>query len=391
MSKYYSSSIAFGAKQTKTEKVVVSPTKIGDVTTDAVSGALTVDEVPVLNSLNPVSSDGVARAVIQAGAELPTRGSSDTGKVLTVANSDGDLEWDKPVEELPDMDGQSGKLLGAVDNNGTMEAQWVNPPEELPSVANNAGKVLTVNAGATGVEWAAQTAYTAGVGIDITAEVVSADIDGVTIKQASMQSTLQSETSLLPSPSVGYGVVQLNSDVTSKIGNNPSFIGKTITIHIPGNTFRRASDGDFTSIRNVYLELNRNNYEFGDDRATSMYSTPLATEYNSTEGFTYLSEQDVVVSCDIHDWANFASLDPASVSGRYYVGFGEAVTVSPSNQLYVTANGSDSIASPVVISETVTSNKIAVANPVPSYDTTTDVGKVLQVQNDGTLAWVTLS
>lgn len=93
MSKYYSSSIAFGAKQTKTEKVVVSPTKIGDVTTDAVSGALTVDEVPVLNSLNPVSSDGVARAVIQAGAELPTRSSEDTGKVLTVKNSDGDLEW----------------------------------------------------------------------------------------------------------------------------------------------------------------------------------------------------------------------------------------------------------------------------------------------------------
>ena len=157
MSKYYSSSIAFGAEQTKTEQVVVSPTKIGGVTTDAVSGALTVDEVPVLNSLNPVSSDGVARAVIQAGAELPTRGSTDTGKVLTVINADGDLEWAKPAEELPDMEGQSGKLLGAVDNNGTMEAQWVNPPDSYPSVAGNAGKVLKVNAGATSVEWAAES------------------------------------------------------------------------------------------------------------------------------------------------------------------------------------------------------------------------------------------
>ncbi len=155
MSKYYSSSIAFGAKETKTEKVVVSPTKIGDVTTDAVSGALTVDEVPTLNSLNPVSSDGVARAVIQAGAELPTRGSSDTGKVLTVVNSDGDLEWDEPAEEIPSMEGQDGKLLGAVDNNGTMEARWVNPPDSYPTVAGNANKVLTVNSGATGVEWAA--------------------------------------------------------------------------------------------------------------------------------------------------------------------------------------------------------------------------------------------
>lgn len=160
MSKYYSSSIAFGAKQTKTEKVVVSPTKIGDVTTDSVSGALTVDEVPTLDSLNPVSSDGVARAVIQAGAELPTRGSSDTGKVLTVANSDGDLEWDTPEGGIPDMTGKNGKVLGAVDNGGTMEAQWVNPPDSYPSVAGNANKVLKVNAGATGVEWANESTVT---------------------------------------------------------------------------------------------------------------------------------------------------------------------------------------------------------------------------------------
>ena len=153
MSKYYSSSIAFGANQTKTEKVVVSPTKIGDVTTDAVSGALTVDEVPTLDSLNPVSSDGVARAVIQAGAELPTRSSEDTGTVLTVINSDGDLDWVEPAEGIPDMTGKDGKILGAVDVDGTMEAQWINPPEELPSITDKAGNVLAVNSGATGVEW----------------------------------------------------------------------------------------------------------------------------------------------------------------------------------------------------------------------------------------------
>ena len=127
MSKYYSSSIAFGADQTKTEKVVVSPTKIGNVTTDAVSGALTVDEVPTLDSLNPVSSDGVARAVIQAGAELPTRGSSDTGKVLTVKNSDGDLEWDAPatVDEVPAVTStDDGKVLTASYSGGQGSYSW---------------------------------------------------------------------------------------------------------------------------------------------------------------------------------------------------------------------------------------------------------------------------
>lgn len=148
MSKYYSSSIAFGANQTKTEQVVVSTTKIGNVTTDAVSGALTVDEVPVLNSLNPVSSDGVARAVIQAGAELPTRSSEDTGKVLTVANSDGDLEWDAPSAGLPDMAGQDGKILGAVDNEGTMEAQWISKP--VSNVTTTMGS-FTVGVNGSGV------------------------------------------------------------------------------------------------------------------------------------------------------------------------------------------------------------------------------------------------
>lgn len=137
MSKYYSSSIAFGADQTKTEKVVVNQNKIGDVTTDAVSGALTVDEVPTLNSLNPVSSDGVARAVIQAGAELPTRGSEDTGKVLTVANSDGDLEWDAP------------ETVDQTYNASSTNAQsGVAVAEAISSIPS--------------------TSYTAGYGIDIT-------------------------------------------------------------------------------------------------------------------------------------------------------------------------------------------------------------------------------
>ena len=137
MSKYYSSSIAFGANQTKTEKVVVNQNKIGDVTTDAVSGALTVDEVPTLNSLNPVSSDGVARAVIQAGAELPTRGSEDTGKVLTVANSDGDLEWDEPLTVDQTYDASSENA-----QSGVAVAEAI---ASIPS-----------------------TSYTAGYGIDIT-------------------------------------------------------------------------------------------------------------------------------------------------------------------------------------------------------------------------------
>ena len=41
--------------------------------------------------------------------------------------------------------------------------------------------------------------------------------------------------------------------------------------------------------------------------------------------------------------------------------------------------------------ETDANSRLSVKNPLPSFDASTDAGKVLQVQSDGTLAWVTLS
>lgn len=172
MSKYYSSSIAFGANQTKTEKVVVSPTKIGDVTTDAVSGALTVDEVPTLDSLNPVSSDGVARAVIQAGAELPTRGSSDTGKVLTVKNSDGDLEWDEPATVTVDQtyDSTSTNAQSGVAVAEAIAAIPAPSVDEVPAVeSTDDGKVLTASYSGGQGSYSWQTAQGGGGGASYTA------------------------------------------------------------------------------------------------------------------------------------------------------------------------------------------------------------------------------
>jgi hypothetical protein len=44
----------------------------------------------------------------------------------------------------------------------------------------------------------------------------------------------------------------------------------------------------------------------------------------------------------------------------------------------------------ISITEGTTTVSIDVANPIPAYDTTTDLGKVLQVTSDG-LAWVSLT
>ena len=219
------------------------------------------------------------------------------------------------------------------------------------------------------------SSYTAGVGIDITSDVISADIDDVTIKQATTQSTLQSEDRLIRSPSGGYGVIRLNSDVTSKLTMDPDVRPQRITIHIPGNTFRRTSPGDMTSYFNIYLEIADETLEFGTENHASVYPTPLEMEYNSTDGYTYLAEQDVVVSCWMGYWVNRYGMDPAR-GGKYNFGFCENHNPQVSSQLFVTANGEDWITDPVEITETITTNQLAVAVPVPS-PTVSDTGKAL--------------
>ena len=91
-------------------------------------------------------------------------------KVDDLAGDIEDLQDVVPTPEAAD----SGKVLTA-GADGT--ATWADVPEELPASLGTAGQVLTVNAGATGVEWATPSGGGGGVNL---AEVVtiSKTIDG---------------------------------------------------------------------------------------------------------------------------------------------------------------------------------------------------------------------
>lgn len=91
---------------------------------------LVYDTKPTVNSFNGITSDAVARAIAGASGEVPAVTESDNGKILTAIYDAGGaaVEWSEAPSGIPDMAGQDGKILGAVDNGGTMEAQWISKP-----------------------------------------------------------------------------------------------------------------------------------------------------------------------------------------------------------------------------------------------------------------------
>ncbi len=411
---------------------------------------LVLDAKPTVNSFNAITSDAVARAIAGASGEVPAVEEGDNGKVLTAIYDEGGaaVEWaDAPVS-LPDMTGQDGKILGAVDVEGTTEAQWINPPESFPSVTGNANKVLTVNAGATGVEWAstqlpeekslasanntinitegattvsidvanplpstavadankvltvnaqgdgygwvapAQTIYTAGVGIDITAEVVSADIDDVTIKRASTTTTTDINGSGSGSyASNGGYIVDPGQDIVSKFYLLMTE-GGSATIHIPGNTYYFNSQPS----SDVILAFTSYYQSTSDMQILSGYATALTTTLDPQTYRYWVDEQDIVLEGPAADapsannWIHAQAVLSRAVAG---IGISTKSNQDVSTQ-WAFASSYGATGHLLQYAETVTSNKIAVANPIPTYDTTTDVGKVLQVTNSG-LAWVSLT
>lgn len=368
-----SSAVAFSICGQRTSRPLTdSPVELfGDLSTDPITFTFV---------------DASAPQKLAVKNPLPASTSADSTKVLTV-NAQGTPAWANT--QLPEEKSlaSTNNTISITEGATTVSIDVTNP---LPSSTSaDEDKVLTVNAQGA-AEWAtAQSGptYTAGVGVDITAGVVSADIDGVTIKQASTTTS----TSINGSGSGNYAsnggyIVDPGQDIVSKLYlliNN----GGSATIHIPGNTFYFTNN---MSSNQVVLSFTSYYHDTSEQRNLSGYATALSTAtYDPITGRTWVDEQDVVLEGPADFNPNGNWINASAVMSRGVAGIG----ISYKNINYVStqwAYASDYGTAGHLLQyvETATSNKIAVANPLPA-STSADENKVLTVNAQGAAEWAT--
>lgn len=172
---------------------------------------LVLDSVPTVNSLNGVTSDAVARAIAGASGEVPQVTENDNGKILTAIYDEGGpaVEWADAPSGIPDMTGNDGKILGAVDNSGTMEAQWISKPV---SNVTTTDKAFTVGVNGTGMP----------IAVDCTnATTVNGNVTDHTVGVGSAQSMTETVT------------FRFNSGEDIQLWEQGSSVSKTATLTIP--------------------------------------------------------------------------------------------------------------------------------------------------------------
>ena len=116
---------------------------------------LVFDTTPTVNSFNPVTSDGVARAVAGASGEVPVVTENDNGKVLSAIYDEHGpaVEWADAPSGVPEYSAaEAGKVLGVVTTGveETPELDWVDQPEGAvytagDGIAISSGNVVSVD------------------------------------------------------------------------------------------------------------------------------------------------------------------------------------------------------------------------------------------------------
>lgn len=163
----------------------VDGTSIGVNASGELESLATVDQHYDASSTNAQSGTAVAEAMSGVSG-VPSVGSGDDGKVLTAdyTGGSGTFSWqDLPAQEQADWAQTNTSAVDFIKNKPTIN--------NVPAVgSSDDGKVLTADytGGVASYSWETPSggqSYTAGDGIDITNDVISAKLDGTTLTNGS--------------------------------------------------------------------------------------------------------------------------------------------------------------------------------------------------------------
>jgi hypothetical protein len=352
---------------------------------------LVLDAVPTVNSFNSVTSDAVARAIAGASGEVPQVTENDNGKVLTAIYDEGGpaVEWAEASSGGGDVTTADGyfRLGGSkpvkVQYTGSMEQ--IVTPESLDVDNNTKYNGLATASNPQICVWFDNTDGLKDLGADYTATLK--------MKEASLLSYFPSGVSVSMVSPAQYCTATYWSYPTGPIMTGTLVITdndiKEQTITVSGANQAGATSGYgayigfYINISNAKDPVTGSNYDLtdaldaliadikagnvfelvwpiltpGTDMVTKI--TPIPDATNQTNKF--LKTVQTGASTWEMQWATINQVPNFS-------------TLNAGKVLTVNKYG----------------NATTWADPVPAYDTTTDVGKVLTVTADG-LAWVTPS
>ena len=216
-------------------------------------------------------------------------------------------------------------------------------PASFPSLTGNANKVLKVNSGATGVEWSDT--------------------------QLPEEKSLASANNTI---SITEGATTVSIDVANPLPASTSADeNKVLTVNAQGAAEWATSQGGGGSSDVFIVEDSTTQ---GD--VYTAYTSGKVLFYKASSGEMYYMSS-----------SQFSTSSQLYLFGAYVGGYGSRATVVHFDAYINLANGAPAAPTAPFSSALGNIETIQTPPPLPTYSTTTDVGKVLQVTANG-LAWV---
>lgn len=354
---------------------------------------LVYDTKPTVNSFNGITSDAVARAIAGASGEVPAVTESDNGKVLKAIYDEGGaaVEWADAPSGIPDMAGQDGKILGAVDNSGTMEAQWISKPV---SNVTTSDKQFVVGVNGTGLPITVDCANATTVGTTSTftengSYTTFQDKPSVKFPLAHLDPcSLGSGTATLTIPEdITYDTMNMAlSSVTIYYWSETRGPGSTCTISESFLASGKIKAGTYTiSGANSFPSY------FSDGILFYVYGSGNPTAWNAFLTAFTEAVQSWTLSYTASEVTGY-SLTPAVLptvtgnAGKILAVNSGATGVEWVAQSTVTVDQSYNSASANAQSGTAVAGALATINQVPA-STSADEDKVLTVNSSGNAVW----